>query len=92
MDLKALVLAPRGQDVTHDTKFASSIYIIRQLNALDGDVHVFVAHDIGPEDLLNRQVRAPQTLYLKIQAQVMLSKNLDVRNGLVNGSRGVVTG
>ena len=34
----------------------------------------------------------PHTVYLKVGAQVMLRYNIDVDSGLVNGSRGVVTG
>lgn len=33
----------------------------------------------------------PKTIYLKEGAQVMLTKNLSVQDGLTNGSRGVVT-
>lgn len=42
-------------------------------------------------DLARKYCNAPDILELKIGAQVLLTKNLDFDNGLVNGSRGVVT-
>ena len=41
---------------------------------------------------VNMSTNPPENLHLKIGAQVMLVKNLDVQKGLVNGSRGVVVG
>eukprot|EP00057_Strongylocentrotus_purpuratus_P026327 XP_011680801.1 PREDICTED: ATP-dependent DNA helicase PIF1 [Strongylocentrotus purpuratus] len=64
------------------------------LNKLIGDVRVFEAMDSDPSLVkqTNSQCPVRQRIDLKIGAQVMLAKNLDVHKGLVNGARGVVTG
>jgi len=62
-----------------------------RLNALTGDAQVYEAQDTGNSKLLENS-QAPPTLTLKIGAQVILLKNLDFEQELVNGSRGVVVG
>lgn len=55
----------------------------------------FIARDSGEAyhtESFNKNCPAPQTLELKIGAQVMLLANLDVQQGFVNGSVGVVKG
>lgn len=66
-----------------------------RLAALDGETHTYTAFDEGeePHDKMLKtleNVMAPRTLVLKLDAQVMLLKNMDV--GLVNGSVGKVVG
>ncbi|XP_064540934.1 ATP-dependent DNA helicase PIF1 [Drosophila montana] len=63
-----------------------------KLEHLSGDKVLFRAEDsdAGLSKQLDQQVQAPAQLYLKINAQVMLLKNINIANGLVNGARGVV--
>ncbi|KAK1743712.1 ATP-dependent DNA helicase [Skeletonema marinoi] len=65
----------------------------REMDTLPGDVHSFAARDRGINDTYKAQLKhcqAPATLELKVGAQVMLLKNIDLEKGLANGSRGVV--
>lgn len=65
----------------------------RTLQALGGRSHVFpVVPPARESDPRLRGIPAPPRLELRIGAQVMLIRNLDVAAGLVNGSRGVVRG
>lgn len=64
-----------------------------RLIQLPGEETTFRAKDWGarPElSMLQRNCPAPETLTLKKDTQVILLKNLDPANGLVNGTRGVV--
>lgn len=63
----------------------------RQLASLPGDFVTFTAQD-GGQDVasLAASCPAPRTLRLKIGAQVMLTRNISPKQGLVNGARGVV--
>lgn len=67
----------------------------RELNKLPGEVEVYHHTSEGlPESKrqLLQGMKSPQILELKVGAQVMLLKNLDVRNGFVNGTRGTIVG
>ncbi|KAL9845956.1 ATP-dependent DNA helicase PIF1 isoform 2-T2 [Geothlypis trichas] len=66
----------------------------RCLQQLPGEVHVFEALDSDPMlvKLIDAQCPVGGRVELKLGAQVMLAKNLDVSQGLVNGARGVVVG
>ncbi|KAK3513386.1 hypothetical protein QTP70_014213 [Hemibagrus guttatus] len=63
-----------------------------KLQQLPGPLHVFEALDSDPMLVKTIDAQSPvgHTLQLKVGAQVMLTKNLDVQRGLVNGARGVV--
>lgn len=65
----------------------------REMDKLPGETHSFKARDRGLTDTYKAQLKhcqAPATLDLKVGAQVMLLKNIDLEKGLANGSRGVV--
>jgi ATP-dependent DNA helicase PIF1 len=64
------------------------------LAQLPGEAKIFTAQDGGIEPFLKElqnNCPAPGVLELKLNAQVLLVKNIDAKLGLVNGSRGVVT-
>ncbi|KAK0133106.1 ATP-dependent DNA helicase PIF1 [Merluccius polli] len=65
-----------------------------KLQQLAGSVHAFEAVDSDPALVKTIDAQSPvnRILQLKVGAQVMLTKNLDVQRGLVNGARGVVVG
>ena len=65
------------------------------LNEIPGTIKRYVAKDTGSDfhtDFFNKHTPIPEILELKINAQVMLLKNIDVTKGLVNGSVGKVKG
>ncbi|XP_039533679.1 ATP-dependent DNA helicase PIF1 [Pimephales promelas] len=63
-----------------------------KLKQLPGAMRVFEAVDSDPMLVQTIDAQSPvsRLLQLKVGAQVMLTKNLDVQRGLVNGARGVV--
>ncbi|XP_034559678.1 ATP-dependent DNA helicase PIF1 [Notolabrus celidotus] len=65
-----------------------------KLQQLPGSVRVFEALDSDPALAKTIDAHSPvnRVIQLKVGAQVMLAKNLDVARGLVNGARGVVVG
>jgi ATP-dependent DNA helicase PIF1 len=68
----------------------------RELDALPLPECVHEADDsssgeLPPVGALESMFLAPKSLRLRVGAQVMLIKNIDVHAGLVNGARGVIT-
>ena len=61
-----------------------------RLAALPGSVHAYVARDTGTHQKVFEQMVVPTRLAFKVDAQVMLVKNVDEK--LVNGSVGRVLG
>lgn len=72
----------KDADIINETK----------LKALPGQPQIFEAQDSvpGTTKQLDQQTPVPSRLELKVGAQVMLLKNINVGSGLVNGARGVV--
>lgn len=64
-----------------------------EMSKLSGEVVTYKSRDRGITDHHKKNLRhcsAPERLDLKVGAQVMLLKNIDLDRGLANGSRGVV--
>lgn len=63
-----------------------------KLSNLTGEEKTYQATDSDSHmtQTLDQQIQAPGKLTIKIGAQVMLLKNLNIAEGLVNGARGVV--
>ncbi|KDR07846.1 ATP-dependent DNA helicase PIF1 [Zootermopsis nevadensis] len=64
-----------------------------KLNNLAGASRTFEAtdSDLCSTKTLDQMTPVPSSLELKVGAQVMLMKNMNVADGLVNGARGVIT-
>lgn len=81
------ILATRLCSHTNDSKMIND----SKLQDLEGEEKVFSSQDSeNATKLLDMQTIAPAKLILKVGAQVMLLKNVNVNAGLVNGARGVV--
>lgn len=78
----------------HSRRFAVDAENRSQFRKLDTPVEKFLADDFISDEAdmkdLDKLCNAPSELPLRVGAQVMLLKNLDVPAGLCNGSRGVV--
>lgn len=83
--IEPVVLECRNVDV--------NVFNQKRLDALPGVEVNIPAQDIGEPrfaSALDKSCLAPAELRLKVGAQVMLLKNLDVEGGLVNGTLGIV--
>lgn len=73
----------REVDIANETELAK----------LPGEVHTYTSRDKAVSEAMKSQLKhcqAPAQLDLKVGAQVMLLKNIDLEKGLANGSRGVI--
>uniref|UniRef100_A0A336MPL2 ATP-dependent DNA helicase PIF1 n=2 Tax=Culicoides sonorensis TaxID=179676 RepID=A0A336MPL2_CULSO len=101
-EISAALLKTGGQKIETDGILATQLCshtndadLINQskLSNLEAPEKIFNAQDSDQSYTrqLDQQVPAPGKLTLKIGAQVMLLKNINISEGLVNGARGVVT-
>lgn len=81
------ILATRLCSHTNDSNMINN----SKLQDLNGTEKIFSSQDSdNASKILDMQTIAPSKLILKIGAQVMLLKNVNVNAGLVNGARGVI--
>lgn len=80
-------------DRVNDEELDSLAIDGRQFFEYNMDIVVYsgVNNRIAAIEKFKKYCTAPETLQLCIDSQVMLLKNLDLKRGLANGSRGVVT-
>ncbi|GAA5884540.1 hypothetical protein JCM16303_000019 [Sporobolomyces ruberrimus] len=89
--IKPTVLHPTNKPVEAENK--------KRFEALAGDVYTYEALDEADEGPAEAQLKDrlkncayPSVFKAKVGAQVILLANLDAKEGLVNGTRGVVVG
>jgi ATP-dependent DNA helicase PIF1 len=93
--IKSTMLYPYKRDVSDINKqeldklkqSGAESRIYESLDSIGGRQQLKPAH----ADFLDKSLQVTKTIELAVGAQVMLTKNLSVEEGLVNGSRGVVT-
>lgn len=73
----------KDADFINQSKLASLSSAEKIFEATDSDVYL--------TKTLDSQLPVPHKLILKIGAQVMLLKNINLSTGLVNGARGIIT-
>jgi len=66
-------------------------YNDKQLQILSGELHYFIAKSTNAA-AFGKDIHYEEELKLKIDAPVLLLRNIDVASGLVNGARGKVVG
>ena len=97
-ELNREIKPPNGIEATHLFATNASVDSMnqRKLQELQGkEEHIFEAEDSGADPHLSnlrKNCIAEQRLRLRDGAQVMLLKNVNQAQGLVNGSKGVITG
>lgn len=105
--LQNMLKASKGDDllirptILYSTRADVKFYNEKELDKLSGNLYEFVAEDIflpyrkgirsdSYIHLLDEMI--PRVVTAKVGAQIMLKSNLRVSEGLVNGTRGVITG
>jgi ATP-dependent DNA helicase PIF1 len=95
-DIKPTCLFSKNCDVDriNDTELDNLAEDGRQFYEYKMEIVVYpgVSNKSAALEKFHKYCTAPTTLQICKGAQVMLLKNLDIQNGLANGSRGVITG
>jgi ATP-dependent DNA helicase PIF1 len=95
-DIKPTGLFSKNCDVDriNDTELDKLAEDGRQFYEYKMEIVVYpgVSNKSAALEKFHKYCTAPTTLQICKGAQVMLLKNLDIQNGLANGSRGVITG